>query len=267
MAKPTVLCFSGADPCGGAGTQADIEAIASMGGHAVTVTTALTVQNSQGVESYQASESDHLEAQAKALIADMTINAIKTGMLASKAVIKVVEKIINQQPNVAVVIDPVMASNSGNALSDNGYANALRDTLLPLAQIITPNLPELYQLAPNANNISDACNDISSLGCEYVLVTGAHDNDSKDTVINRLYQNGELINEQTWDRLPGEYHGSGCTLAASLAAQLANNKSIIDAVTAAQDYTWHSLKFGVRLGKGQIHPDRFFWRKDNLPYD
>lgn len=267
MAKPIILCFSGADPCGGAGTQADIEAIASMGGHAVTVTTALTVQNSQGVESYQASEANHLQAQAKVLIDDIPINAIKTGMLASKSAINVVKKIITQQPNVAVIIDPVMTSNSGNALSDNGYANALRDTLLPLAHIVTPNLPELYKLAPKAKNISDACDYISSLGCEYVLVTGTHDTDSKDTVINRLYQSGQLINEQTWGRLPGEYHGSGCTLAASLAALVANNKSIIDAVTAAQDYTWHSLKFGVSLGKGQMHPDRFYWCKNNLPYD
>ncbi len=269
MAKPIILCFSGADPSGGAGTQADIEAISSMGCHAVTITTALTVQNSQGVESYQAIEPDYLSAQTRVLIADMPINVIKTGMLANISAINVVKETITKKTCIPVVIDPVMASNSGNNLSGAGFAKALSETLLPLASIVTPNLPELYKLAPKANNLTDACNYISSLGCEYVLVTGTHDNNpsSKDNVFNRLYRDGQLIDEQTWPRLPGEFHGSGCTLAASIAALLANKKDIVDAVNAAQDYTWHSLKFAQALGKGQKYPDRFFWRKNDQPHD
>lgn len=243
--------------------QADIEAINSMGCHPMAITTTLTVQNSQGVANYSACDADYLRAQSQVLISDMPIGAIKTGMLATTAIVNVVKDFVTTQTNTALVVDPVMSSNNGEALSQVGYAQTLSNHLLPLATIVTPNLPELYQLAPNADNIVSACQHISSLGCKYVLVTGTHDKTSE--VINRLFKNGELIDEQSWPRLPGEYHGSGCTLASSLAALLSKKVNIIDAAQKAQDYTWHSLKYGQTLGKGQKHPNRFFWVKDNWP--
>ena len=276
MLKPIVLCFSGADPCGGAGTQADIESISSMGGHAITVTTALTVQNSRGVERYQTLDTDYLYAQAQALIQDMPLNAVKTGMLGGKSSVDCVANILQTLPNLPLVVDPVMAANSGAKLSDAGYASYLCQRLLPLATIITPNLPELYQLAPAAKTLAEACQILSENGCQYILVTGAHDpagesasqpGRSSNTVINRLFEYGELIDERPWPRLPGEYHGSGCTLAASLAAQLAKGQNIVTASTNAQDYTWHSLNAGQRLGQGQFHPDRFFWAAPGWQHD
>ena len=269
MKKPIVLCFSGADPSGGAGIQADIEAIASMGCHAATIITALTAQNSQGVKSFQTTDIDYLHTQADLLLADMQIDAIKTGMLATSAAVDAIIKIIITQPNIPLVVDPVMSGNIGGGLSHAGYAQTLSKSLLPLATIVTPNIPELYKLAPQGhvaakeNNLAEACKKISSSGCQYVLVTGAHEDDPNNNqeVVNRLFKNGELIDKQTWPRLPGEYHGSGCTLASSLAALLAKKIDIVEAVHAAQDYTWRSLNAGQALGKGQQHPDRFFWAK------
>jgi len=259
MPKPIVLCFSGADPCGGAGIQADIEAISSMGCHAATVTTALTVQNSHGVTSYQAIDADYLRAQSQALIADMPVKAIKTGMLAASTIIEMVNDIATKQSHIPLIIDPVMASNTGNKLSQEGYVQILSDSLLPLATIVTPNLLELYKLAPNTNSLTAACKKISSLGCPYVLITGTHDHSTE--VVNRLFKNGELIDEQAWPRLPDEYHGSGCTLTASLAALLAKEIDIVQAVRDAQHYTWQCLQAGQALGCGQKHPDRLFWAK------
>jgi len=265
MSKPIVLCFSGTDPCGGAGTQADIEAISSMACHGATIATALTVQNSQGVDSYQSVDANYLRAQSLSITNDMPIKAFKTGMLANHTLITTIADIISAHQDTPLVLDPVMSANTGGALSDDGYASCLRQQLLPLATIVTPNLPELYQLAPEAGNIAEACRQISKNGCAYVLVTGTHDD--SDEVINRLFKYGELIDEQHWPRLPGEYHGSGCTLASSLAALLAKGVDILEAVRDAQDYTWHSLKAGQRLGKGQTHPDRFFWAKTGWSRD
>ncbi len=269
MQKPIVLCFSGADPCGGAGIQADIEAIASMRCHATTITTALTVQNSQGVTDFTVIPDEQLRAQSQAIIDDMPIAAIKTGMLANRAIVATIADIVATQPNIPLVVDPVISANTGANLSAPGFANSLRQQLLPVATIITPNLPELYQLAPDSKDITEACRQIANTGCEYVLVTGTHDiaqdrgaavaGEHNEEVVNRLYQHGKLIDTQRWPRLPGEYHGSGCTLASALAALLARGHDMVTATRHAQDYTWHSLASAARLGQGQYHPDRFFW--------
>ncbi len=258
MTKPLILCFSGADPCGGAGTQADIESISSMGGHAMTLTTALTVQNSQGVEHFQAVDLTLLKDQADCLLKDSNISAIKTGMLANEDIIQLVKTISHQHPSVPLIVDPVLSSSYGHTLSESPLAKVLREQLLSVATIATPNLPELRQLVPETNDTSEACKILAELGCEYVLVTGTHD-DSEE-VINRLYQNGELIDQQSWPRLPADYHGSGCTLAAALSTLLAQNTDMLPAVRKAQDYTWQSLNAGQQLGQGQVFPDRFYWR-------
>lgn len=256
MPLPVVLVFSGADPSGGAGIQADIEAVASMGCHAAVVTTAVTVQNTQGVRGFQTLGADLIQDQAAAIFDDMPVRAVKTGMLASAATIKVIAELMAARPSLPLVVDPVMTAGSGDPLSDNDCLAAMRD-MIAKATIVTPNLPELEQLAPNATTLQDAAKALAALGCRHLLVTGTHGAD--DPVINRLFDAGELVSELHWPRLEGNYHGSGCTLAAALAAQLAHGVALTEAVSAAQAYTWQSLAHANALGQGQYIPDRFFW--------
>ncbi len=258
MTKAITLSFSGADPSGGAGIQADIEAITSMGAFAMPITTALTIQNSSGVKQFYPVDPSLLLEQANCLLEDVKISAIKTGMLANKMIIEAVSNICRSQPTVPLVLDPVLASNSGDILSDACIAKDIRKYLLPITTIITPNLPELKRLVPETDDAKQACQIIADAGCEYVLLTGTH-GDTKN-VNNQLYQRGELIDEQTWPRLAGEYHGSGCTLASALAALLAQGKDTQEANKRAQDYTWHCLKHAMALGHGQYFPNRFYWR-------
>jgi hydroxymethylpyrimidine/phosphomethylpyrimidine kinase len=131
--------------------------------------------------------------------------------------------------------------------------------------VLTPNTVEALQLVPGADNIQAAALALQEMGCEYVLITGTHEN--SPSVINRLYGQQQELRKYSWERLPYVYHGSGCTLSSSLAGLLAQGLDIMDAVEQAQQFTWHSLKYGGRLGIGQYHPNRLFWADDEAAED
>ncbi len=252
--KPVVMCISGLDPTGGAGIQADIETLFSLGCHAAPILSVSTVQNSQNVLSLSAVEPDLIGKQARVVLADMAVACIKLGLLPSQAVIQAVHELLLSVPSIPVVIDPVLVAGGGLPLSDAGAAALVRRLIVPLAAVITPNTNELQQLVPEAKDLNKAAAILLDEGCKAVLLTGTHA--STDDVENRLYLVDGSVTVKSWPRLPHSYHGSGCTLASAVAAGIAQNQDLIRVNEQAQAFTWQALKQGERLGHGQWFPNR-----------
>lgn len=266
MPPPIVLSFAASDPSGGAGLQADLMTVSALGCHALSVITALTVQDSLGVASILAIDADWVEGQARTLLEDMPVAAFKIGLLGSAENMRVIAEILADYPHVPLVLDPVLASGRGDELADEEMIATLREVLLPRTTILTPNSLEARRLADEEDEgegsdapraLEDCAQRLLSFGCQYVLLTGTHDHTPR--VVNSLYgRESGLLRSDVWDRLPGSYHGSGCTLASAIAAHLASGLPVSEAVQAAQAYTWQALAAGFRAGMGQYLPDRFF---------
>lgn len=265
LLPPIVLSFAASDPTGGAGVQADLLTLAAMGCHPLSVITALTVQDTAGVEAIHAFDSDWLTDQARGVLEDMRVDAFKIGFVGSLDNVGAIAAVLADYPDVPVVFDPVMASGRGDEMAGDEMIGAMRDLLLPLTTVVTPNSLEARRLAAGDDEIDDRmplarCADILlELGTRYVLVTGTHENTPQ--VVNTLFGPDGEVRADAWDRLPGSYHGSGCTLASAVAAGLARGFDIAEAVREAQEFTWQSLAAGFRPGMGQVIPDRFFWAR------
>jgi hydroxymethylpyrimidine/phosphomethylpyrimidine kinase len=264
---PIVLTFAASDPSGGAGLQADLLTLASMGCHPLSVVTAVTVQDTTGVEGVMPIDADWVADQARKLLEDIPVDAFKLGVLGSVENIAAIAEIVSDYPDVPLVLDPVLASGRGDELATLDMLRAMRELLLPQTTIVTPNSPEVRRLADvddddesEAPALADCAARLVAQGCEYVLVTGTHEPTPK--VINTLYGKSGVVRTDTWPRLPETYHGSGCTLASAIAAMLANGLEMSEAVREAQDYTWHTLKKAYRAGMGQWLPDRLFWARE-----
>jgi len=261
---PVVLTFAASDPSGGAGMQADILTCASMGCHPLSVLTAITVQDTVGVEGILALDAGWVADQARCLLEDMPVDAFKIGVLGSVENIAAIAEILSDYPDVPVILDPVQASGRGDELASDEMTSALRELLLPLTTILTPNSMEARRLAEaddeDVPSLAACAERLLGSGVEYVLITGTHE--ATPQVINTLYGSKGVVRSDTWQRLPGSYHGSGCTLASAIAAMLANGLEISEAVREAQDYTWHTLKKAYRPGMGQFLPDRLFWARE-----
>ncbi len=258
---PIVMTFSGHDPSGGAGIQADIESLASIGCRAAPVITALTVQDTRDVLAATPLNADQVTAQARAVLADLPIAAFKIGMLGSAANAAAIHAIVQDYPDLPLVLDPVLASGGGTALGSDGLLEALRTLLLPCTTLLTPNSYEARTLAAYGESLDDCALDLLEQGADYVLVTGTHEDTTH--VINTLYHEQQLLESFSWERLPHSYHGSGCTLAAAIAGLLAHGLDPFQAVHEAQEFTWNALKAGDRPGKGQYLPDRLFWSRQD----
>ena len=261
---PIVLTFAASDPTGGAGLQADILTFASMGCHPLSVVTGITVQDTRGVEGIQAVDAEWVADQARALLEDIPVDAFKIGVLGSVESIAAIAEIISDYPDIPLVLDPVLASGRGDELSTDEMTDALRELLLPLTTILTPNSLEARRLADMDDDetpIAACAERLLEMGAQFVLVTGTHE--PTPEVVNTLYGRGGVVRADSWARLPGSYHGSGCTLASAIAAMLANGLDLPEAVREAQDYTWHALKKAYRPGMGQYLPDRLFWARED----
>lgn len=287
---PIVLVFAASDPSGGAGMQADILTLASMGCHPLSVITAITVQDTVGVESVLPMDAEWVEDQARALLEDMPVAAFKVGMIGSVENAAAIAEIVSDYPDIPLILDPVLASGRGDDLATDDLISAMIEMLLPQTTILTPNSIEARRLARyneedaleeihaeaaagdedhDEHDAGDDSSDQPALGecarrllgrgCEFVLITGTHEPGQQ--VINTLYNEAGIVRADAWDRLPGSYHGSGCTLASAIAANIANGLELHDAVRDAQDYTWQALNAGFRPGMGQFIPDRFFWAR------
>jgi hydroxymethylpyrimidine/phosphomethylpyrimidine kinase len=243
---PLVLSFAATDPTGGAGLQADVLTLAALGCHPLSVATAITVQDTHGVSRVQALDAALVSEQAERLLSELLVAAIKIGVVASAASASAIAALLAALPRVPVVLDPVLASGRGDSLADAAVLAAMRERLLPRTTVLTPNTLEARALG----GVSECL----ARGCQYVLVTGTHADTPE--VVNTLHGAGGIVREDRWPRLPGSYHGSGCTLASAIAARLAHGDAVPEAVRAAQDYTWHALERGFRPASGQYLPVR-----------
>ncbi|MDH3767021.1 MAG: hydroxymethylpyrimidine/phosphomethylpyrimidine kinase [Gammaproteobacteria bacterium] len=251
-----VLVISGNDPSGGAGMAADIQAITALSAHPAPVITTLTVQDTRNASSVIAIDADLVVEQARAVLNDLPIAAIKIGLLGNATIGLAVADLLEEWSDIPVVLDPVLVAAGGAQLAEEPLIDVLLTQLIPLTPVLTPNDSELHALAPNAATNDDKAATLIGLGAEWLLIKGA-DADTPE-VHNTLYSAGGDVEVYTWSRLPHAYHGSGCTLASAIAAQIANGETAIDAVTSAQRYTWEALRRGFQPGKGQYIPHRFF---------
>jgi len=236
----TVLVFAGLDPGGGAGLSADVQAIAAMGAHALPIATALTVQDNERVLEVAPVETGLMVRQADALIARFAIDAVKIGIPGNRsnarAIAAIIGRLRHRDPALPVVLDPVLASGRGDAL---GQIDALA-ALLGVATLLVPNLPEWAALGP--------------VPCPHVLLTGGHG--EGEVVVNRWTHEG-VQRTWRWPRLAGQFHGSGCTLAAAIAARLAQGDAMADALDRAQAFCHQALAQSFALAPGQRIPRRF----------
>jgi hydroxymethylpyrimidine/phosphomethylpyrimidine kinase len=261
------MVFAATDPTGGAGLQADIMTLASMGCHPVSVVTAITVQDTMGVDGVLPIDGEWVADQARCILEDMPVAAFKIGVLGSLEAVAAVAEVVSDYPEIPLILDPVLASGRGDELASEDMLTAIRELLIPQTTIITPNSLEARRLADdeaeddNENpDLGECARRILASGCEYVLITGTHENTGE--VVNTLYNNDGVVRSDSWPRLAGSYHGSGCTLASALAATIANGVDMQEAVRDAQEYTWKSLKLAFRPGMGQHIPDRLFWARE-----
>lgn len=260
---PLVLVFAASDPTGGAGIQADIMTISSMGCHPLTVITGLTVQDTVGVEEVLPVDADFVIEQARTVLEDMPVQAFKLGVLGSVENIEVIAEIISDYPHIPVIVDPIVASGRGDELASELMLATLREFIIPQATLITPNTMEARRLVASygddgeERSMADCATMLLEMGAEYVLITGSHANTPQ--VVNTLYGAKGVLRADPWERLPGSYHGSGCTLASAAAAALAHGLDMSSAVFEAQGFTWQTLSAAFRPGMGQYIPDRFFW--------
>lgn len=263
---PIVLSFAANDPTGGAGLQADLLTIASLGCHPLSIMTAITVQDTTGVESIFPLDPDWVEDQARMVLEDMPVHAFKIGLLGSVEIIAAIAEIISDYPHIPLVLDPILTSGRGDELANEEMIDAMRELLLPQVTILTPNSLEARHLALQENDSSKTKLDLNlcaqrllDMGCEYALITGTHENTVQ--VTNTLFSTEGIVRSDHWQRLEHTYHGSGCTLASAIAACLANGLPVSDSVIEAQDYTWQTLQAGFRPGMGQHIPNRLYWAK------
>lgn len=255
MIRPSVLVFAGSDPSGGAGIQADVQAIAALGAHPLTSITALTVQDNDRVHRVHPTPAELVLQQAKVLIDKMDIAAVKIGIAGSRANAEAIAEAIGllrqRRPNLHVVLDPVLASGHGDRLSADDPRAAVRQ-LLPLATLVTPNLPEAAALCDGEQRAESQA-DLLLEHCRNVLIKGGHG--AGADVVNRWFSRSDR-RTWTWPRLDGGFHGSGCTLASAIAALLARGMTMPDALARGQSYCQHALAAAYAIADGQRMPDR-----------
>ena len=216
--------------------------------------TALTVQNTVNVRDFRVLDREWVLAQADAVLSDSPVSAVKLGMLGSLAMVDTVVELLQAHPHLPMVCDPVLRAGGGGRLGKDEVGYAMRERLLPLATIATPNLPEARILAELPEGSADECAEKLLPYCKHLLITGGHGDEHE--VHNRLYSRDGSRHTFTCYRLPGSYHGSGCTLASTLAGRLAIGEHMVSAVETALNYTWRTLRDAEQLGQGQFVPRR-----------
>ena len=247
-----VLVVAGSDSGGGAGIQADIKTVMALGGYAMTALTALTAQDTRGVHGVMDVPPDFLRLQMECVLADIGADAFKTGMLGDTARTEMVAAVFGRYPGTPFVLDPVMVAKGGHALLDHGALAALKRVLVPLATVITPNVPEAELLAgqqiPDVDAMVHAAEALLTLGVPAVLLKGGHLDGHEVTDVLATADGVELF---TAPRLPGRHtHGTGCTLASAIATGLAQGQSLRDAVLRARAYVREAIAAAPGYGTG-----------------
>lgn len=260
MEYPNVLVLAGHDPSGGAGLQADIEAVAAQQAHAATVPTLLTCQDTHNVFDATPVETGFFRACIDRLLADMPFSAIKVGVVDNPDQVRIIADTVKHLAPAPAVVDPVLKAAGGGRLADDPVARALLHELFDHATIITPNADEARQLCDGETDLA-ACGRTLAQHARHALITGG--DEPGQEVTNTLYTEGQTARSWRWPRLANRYHGSGCTLASTLAARLALGDSAFTAAENAQRLTWNALDAGLTVGSGQSIPRRLHVQRDN----
>ena len=252
MTLPVALTIAGSDSGAGAGIQADMKTFAALGVYGVTVITAITAQNTVGVRALQEVDVGVIAAQLDAVAEDFSIGAVKTGMLSSAAIIEAVAAGIQRHRLRLVVVDPVMIAKSGDRLLREDAVDAMRRRLLPLAHVVTPNIPEAEVLAERsirtrADRVA-AARAIMDLGANAVVIKGGHSDD--DPIVDLLVDRQGVQEYRAQRIVTTSTHGTGCTFSAAIAAGLAAGRDLPDAIAAARDYLSRALATAPGLGHG-----------------
>ncbi|MDP2516742.1 bifunctional hydroxymethylpyrimidine kinase/phosphomethylpyrimidine kinase [Photobacterium damselae subsp. piscicida] len=258
---PITLTIAGSDSGGGAGIQADIKAISATGGYACSVITALTAQNTQGVHGIYSIPANFVAEQLDAVFQDLDVKAVKIGMLSDSNIISIIAHKLRQYQPKYLVVDPVMVATSGDLLLEHNAISTLKEQLLPLADVITPNLPEAAALLDCAQpkteeDMEAMIEQLRQLGAHSVLLKGGHlDNTTNSTDLLILPHD---VLRFTTPRIDTQNtHGTGCTLSAAIASYLAQGYSLTEAVKAAKHYISnaiaHADELQIGLGHGPVH--------------
>jgi hydroxymethylpyrimidine/phosphomethylpyrimidine kinase len=261
----TVMTIAGSDSGGGAGIQADLKTFAALGVYGTSVIIAVTAQNTLGVTAVHEIPPEVVAAQIDAVVADIGADAVKTGMLASAPIIQVVAAKVREHRLPNLVVDPVMVAKSGDPLLRQEAVTVLRDLLLPLATVVTPNLPEAEILVgrslQDGDDVRRAAREIVALGPRAVVMKGGHG--GGDVVVDVLFD-GANFREYTAPRIDtSSTHGTGCTFASAIAAGLARGLSIEEAVAQAKEYVTAALRNAQAIGGGHgpLHHFYRFWKE------
>lgn len=267
---PIALTIAGSDSSGGAGIQADLKTFSAFGVYGASVITALTAQNTRGVQGIETVSATFVAAQMHSVLSDLDVAAVKTGMLANAAIIEAVAATLRAAPLRPLVVDPVMVATSGDVLLAPDAIDALKRELLPLAALITPNLPEAARLlgtqpAGTDDEAEAHVRALMALGSRAVLVKGGHGT-SQDAV--DVFCEGSACERLVRSRIPTPHtHGTGCTLSAAITALLAQGVPLREAVVRAKDFVWQALEHGrtLRIGHGSGPVDHLFRMRAGLP--
>ncbi|WED24749.1 bifunctional hydroxymethylpyrimidine kinase/phosphomethylpyrimidine kinase [Vibrio sp. JC009] len=256
--KPIVLTIAGSDSGGGAGIQADIKAISATGSYACSVITALTAQNTQGVTDIMPVPAGFVAAQLDAVFQDLDIRAVKIGMLADSNIIRLIAEKLRQYQPQHVVLDPVMVATSGDPLIEEEAIATLKQELLPLATLITPNLPEAaklidQELPTQQEQLDSFLDQLHQLDTRSALIKGGHLFESSNSD-DYLLSKGEPVQVFSGKRIETRNtHGTGCTLSSAIASYLAQGQALTDAISSAKTYITTALQHADELNVGQGH--------------
>ena len=254
VGTPIALTIAGSDSSGGAGIQADLKTFSAFGVYGASVLTALTAQNTRGVTAVEPVAASFVVAQMEAVLSDLEVGAIKTGMLANAGIVKAVTDRLREAPRRPLVVDPVMVATSGDVLLEHDAIDALKRELFPIADVITPNLPEAARLLETSEAASEAdaiaqAKALLALGCGAVLLKGGHGRGAEAVDI---FCDAAGVERFVRPRVDTRHtHGTGCTLSAAIAALLARGVGLREAVGRAKAFVWQALQEGRTLGVGR----------------
>lgn len=258
MARPAVLTIAGSDSGGGAGIQADLKTFAALGTYGTSALTAVTAQNTLGVQSFVALEPELVTAQIRAVLDDIRPRAVKTGMLATAPIVRAIVAVLRERSDLPLVIDPVTHAKSGDALISEEAIGVVRETLLPLCTVVTPNLPEAAALVgfhvETDEQMLTAARSLLAMGAQAVVVKGGHRSGGADD----LYMDRDRIEWLRTERIATRCdHGTGCTFSAAIAALLALGLDTLEAVREAKGYLTEAMRAGYEVGAGHSPVNHF----------
>jgi hydroxymethylpyrimidine/phosphomethylpyrimidine kinase len=264
--SPLILTFGPTDPVGAVGVQADLASFAAMGCHGLSVITALFISDTARIEDIQVIDSDWVSDQARVVLEDMPVAAFKVGAVGSIENVSVIAEIVSDYPDIPLIFDPFLTSLPDQGPDGEDMLMATRELLIPQTTVLIISTAELSRMAetwrePSEEDLMavDAMR-LIEMGCEYVFVTGTPSN--LTDVANTLFDEGGVIRHDNWQRISGSYSGAGGTLAATIAALLANGLDVPEAVFEAQEFTIASIANAQRLGMGKLVLDRYFWARE-----